>query len=100
MTLIIDEEDSVLTSITRFSANMIKDKELPSFLVGTNMDDDKEEVATKPVTKKQQRASTTTRQILMEMRSLTTTISCDTVLSNGERVGEFLLKQWLAKEKR
>lgn len=39
------------------------------------------------------------RQGMQEMRAkLPDNLSCDTVLSNGERVGEFLLRQWLGKE--
>lgn len=43
------------------------------------------------------------RQAFQEMRSLIedgTAVVCDTVLSTGERVGEFLLRQWLDKEQR
>lgn len=60
-------------------------------------------------TKKQKTSKTTTttstekkdytvRQLMQEMRELGGEITCDHVLKNGERVGEFLLRQWVEKE--
>ena len=41
----------------------------------------------------------TVRQLMQEMRSVgLDSLSCDYILKNGQRVGEFLLSQWLEKE--
>lgn len=40
------------------------------------------------------------RQAYQEMRRLGDALTCDSRLSSGERVGEFLLVQWLAKNRR
>uniref|UniRef100_A0A6C0IWZ6 Uncharacterized protein n=1 Tax=viral metagenome TaxID=1070528 RepID=A0A6C0IWZ6_9ZZZZ len=40
-----------------------------------------------------------TRLAYQEMRSMEN-ITCDTILSDGRRVGEFLLEQWMQKEKK
>lgn len=41
----------------------------------------------------------TVRQAMQEMRASIESLTCDTVLSSGERVGEFLLRQWISKER-
>ena len=40
------------------------------------------------------------RQAFQEMRAMGEDVTCESLLSDGQRVGDFLLKQWLAKEGR
>jgi hypothetical protein len=103
LSTITDTDDSVLSSIFKFVLDLTKDKEFVQFIQQAVED---ETASNQPVKKRvisKAKSATrpphlmTIRQVLTEMRGLDE-ITCDTKLSNGDRVGEFLLKQWLAKE--
>jgi hypothetical protein len=87
-------------AIADFSFHHHKTNLVPFLL--KKMSESKKSSSSTPATKKQkmiEKKDYTVRQLMQEMREIgKENITCDYILKNGERVGEFLLRQWLEKE--
>ena len=102
LTTLVEGDSSVLNNISKFSIDLAKQEEIVPFIRAAM----EEEAQTNPPPEKKVKKTAakakpanlvTARQLYSEMRKLDK-LECDTVLTNGERVGEFLLQQWLIKE--
>ena len=90
LTDLIVSKDCVLDGIFNLSLSLSNNQGLLTFLMDANM-------STEATPEPQIIKDFSVRQVLSEMRNIEN-ITCDTLLSNGQRVGEFLLDQWIKKE--